>query len=87
MIQRQVDFQRRGALGISRSGKKLLRFQMAYAGDGRDVAKSDMKELRRELWLDDEHGIDSAMFYGIDSTPPDQFIADYRKTLVRLAKL
>lgn len=86
-INRVHEYMDRGRLGLTRRQNKPLQVQMAYAGEGREVSKTDMKHLRRELWLDDEHGIDSAMFYGTDSTPPDQFIAEYRKTLARLAKL
>jgi death-on-curing family protein len=86
-LYRVTHVRQRGVFGRELTKTRTLSVQMVYAGDGRDVSKSDLKHLRRELHLDDDHGIDSAMFYGIDSTPPDQFIAEYRKTLVRLAKL
>lgn len=86
-LSRDVVVRQTGVFGLERTKRQRVTVQMAYGGDGKDVSKSDIKHLRRELQLDDDHGIDSAMFYGIDSTPPDEFISEYRKTLVRLAKL
>jgi death-on-curing family protein len=86
-ISRIVQVRDRNFLGVPRMIDKRLSIQVAYDGDGRDVSKSDIRSIRRDLHLDDEHGVDSAIFYGTDSTPPDLFIAEYRKTLVRLAKM
>ncbi|GHF10987.1 type II toxin-antitoxin system death-on-curing family toxin [Pseudolysinimonas yzui] len=86
-ISRVVSVRDRNFLGVSRMAEKRLSIQVAYDGDGREVSRNDIRSIRRELHLDDEHGVDSAIFYGTDSTPPDQFIAEYRKTLVRLARM
>lgn len=86
-ISRTKTIRDKNFLGVSRQVEVRLSIQVAYDGDGRDVSKNDIRSIRRELHLDDEHGIDSAIFYGTDSTPPDQFIGEYRKTLVRLARM
>lgn len=86
-LSRTAQVRERNFLGVSRTVERTLSIQVSFDGDGRDVSKKDIRAIRRELHLDDEHGIDSAIFYGTDSTPPDQFIAEYRKTLVRLARM
>lgn len=65
---------------------KTLRTQVSYSDEGRDVAKNTVKKIRRDLHLDDQHGIDSRRFYGKDSISTVDFITRYRKTLHRLAK-
>jgi death-on-curing family protein len=67
--------------------KKNLQFQISYIGDGRDIPLSIIKKIRKELYLDELHGIDSHAFYNKEThTPLPDFIAHYRKTLDRLAK-
>lgn len=85
-ISRSVEVTERSAFG-SRKKSRVLQTQVSYGGDGRVIGKSDLKRIRRELHLDEDHGIDSAMFYGTDALPADQFISDYRKTLTRLARI
>ena len=46
-----------------------------------------VKKIRKDLRLDHEHGYDEQDFYGKKPTRVDDFIAKYRKTLLRLAKL
>jgi len=67
-----------------RSGR--LRSHIAYAGEGREVDRNTIHKIRRDLWLDEEHGCDSSIFYGQRPGVPD-FIAWYRQTLNRLARL
>jgi hypothetical protein len=44
-----------------------------------------IRKIRRDLWLDEDHGVDSSRFY--EARPGiDEFIAMYRKTLRRLAR-
>lgn len=81
-IERELT--ERGLLGLPR--KRTLRIQVAYGDEGREVERDTIKHIRRELQLDDNHGIDSAVFYG-DAKMPSDFIMAYRKTLRRLAKL
>ncbi|WP_160317594.1 type II toxin-antitoxin system death-on-curing family toxin [Arthrobacter sp. RIT-PI-e] len=55
-------------------------------GDGREVPKSKIKSIRHDLELDEEHGIDSYMFYS-ERREPDFFILQYSKLLSKLAKV
>ena len=86
LVERTVSVSQRSLLG-SRSRSERRRYNLPYGGDGRQVGRSRIKELRRELHLSDEFGIDSAAFYGNDNLPVDAFIAEYRKTLRRLARV
>ncbi|MFI7284677.1 type II toxin-antitoxin system death-on-curing family toxin [Micromonospora chersina] len=81
-IQRTVED--RVIFGLSRS--RTLRVQVAYGDEGREVERDTVRHIRRSLRLDDDHGIDSEIFYGGARMPTD-FIVAYRKTLTRLAKL
>jgi prophage maintenance system killer protein len=75
----------RGRLGRSRP--RILRAQVKYTDDGRDAQKHTLHQIRRELELDNEHGVDSASFYGDAGRSVGDFIIRYRNTLNRLAKL
>ena len=68
------------------SRSKKLRVQAAYGDEGREVDRDALRHIRKGLHLDEEHGIDSELFYGASKAPSD-FILKYRKTLARLAKL
>jgi len=71
-----------------RKSKTLtLGYSIPYGGEGRQVSRANLRELRRNLRLTEEHGYDSAAFFGTDKTPTDDFISRYRKTLNRLAKV
>lgn len=63
-----------------------LSCQVAYRGDGRDVERNTIDFVRKELHLDESHGIDSATFYDVREEP-DDFIVEYQQALRRLAKL
>lgn len=63
-----------------------LRTKIGYADDGRDADPATVHKIRKDLQLDDEHGVDSEVFYR-GRPVLDEFIAKYRKTLIRLAKL
>ena len=76
---------RRGPLG--RSKERELSSRVFYAGDGTDVERGTVAKVRKDLELDDEHGIDSQSFYAMEVRPAEDFIFTYRKTLNRLAKL
>ena len=76
---------RRGLLG--RSKTVFLRSNVLSVGDRREIDRDALKKIRRELQLDEEHGIDSAAFYDDAATSPSEFIQSYRKTLRRLASL
>lgn len=67
-------------------GKRTtLKYSYPYMGEGRQVAASHIRGLRKALRLTEEHGVDSAAFFGADKSPTDRFIGLYRKTLSRLA--
>jgi hypothetical protein len=82
-ITRQLE--KRGVLGFKK--KELLQTQIFFSADGSDVQKNTIKKVRFDLRLDDEHGIDSRLFYRDAGVSPGEFISRYRKTLRRLAKL
>jgi death-on-curing family protein len=64
-----------------------LNYSVPYMGEGRQVSKTQLRELRKTLHLAEDDGYDSAAFFGADKTPTDEFISRYRKTLKRLAKV
>jgi death-on-curing family protein len=74
---------------VARSGTirktSVLRSKASYASDGTDVQRSAIHKIRRELQLDEDHGIDSFAFYV--GEPVDVFIVQYRGILRRLAKV
>jgi death-on-curing family protein len=57
-----------------------------YPDDGREVQQSQLKQIRSELQLDEEHDVDSDIFYA-DARELDDFIGRYRKVLRELAKV
>jgi hypothetical protein len=83
-IYRSVPVKR----GLMRSKTVLERKHIAtvpFPGDTRVVGRRVMKEIRRNCWLDDAHGVDSAAFYeGADVI--DVFINEYRGILRKLAR-
>lgn len=52
---------------------------------GRTVGKNLVKSIRKQAGLTHNDGIDSALFYGKETTP-DDFIQKYKKVLSKLAK-
>ena len=76
----------RGFFGRPKS--RVLRTQVQHAGDGTDADRSTIRKIRTDLELDDDHGVDSLLFY---QARPEEvaegFIIKYRKTLRRLAQL
>jgi death-on-curing family protein len=80
-IYRTVE--RRGRLGRKRTER--LQMQVAWAGDGTEAARNTVHEIRRRLELDDDHGVDSQVFY--QGAEIDGFIIEYRRILQRLSNL
>lgn len=68
------------------SKTRTLTTYFTNTGDGREVPRSVLKSLRQELELDEEHGVDSEMFYS-SRREPDFFILEYSKLLKRLARV
>jgi len=78
--------EKRGLLGI---GKRVVRTRVThipYPGEGHEVGKSLVKNIRKYCGLTERDGYDSEMFYGGDRDP-DFFIMKYKKTIQRLAKV
>lgn len=74
----------RGVLGRERTEELFT--QVQYSGEGQAVQKNTLNKIRRDLKLDEGHGVDSRTFYEADSAPGD-FIQQYRGILRRLGKL
>ena len=55
-----------------------------WPGEGRKVARSTLKQIRRTLELEEKNGVDRAAFYG-DGVRVDAFINQYRTVLRKLA--
>jgi death-on-curing protein len=74
---------------VARSGAirktSVLKSKASYPGDGVEVQRNAIHRIRRELQLDEDHGIDSFAFYV--GEPVDVFIVKYRGILRRLAKV
>ncbi|MDQ1248267.1 MAG: Death-on-curing family protein [Actinomycetota bacterium] len=75
----------RNRFGILRNRQIVGIFPYRSAGHELDLAT--LNWIRRELQIDEEHGYDSGYFYGSDKRQPDEFIAEYRTLLRRLARL
>ena len=58
-----------------------------FSAGGRDITQHAVSKIRRDLQLDDDNGIDSKAFYDDEEISTSDFIARYRKTLRRLARL
>ena len=69
------------------SKEENLYTQVAYRNEGSEVSLSTVKKIRKDLKLNDEHGIDAKKFYSGSQDDPAYFITRYRKILVRLARL
>jgi len=74
---------------VTRKGRKTrtknLYVQVAYRGEGTEVATNTLKRIRETLYLDMEHDYDSAVFYD-QVERAEQVIIEYQSTLRRLAK-
>lgn len=82
LLTRHVS--RRGWLRKARA--HVLRCHTHYSTDGGEVPKNQLHQIRRELELDEEHHVDSEVFYG-GAEEVDDFIGRYRRILRELAKL
>lgn len=67
--------------------KRKLRSYVHYQDGGSEISQNTVKKIRKDLQLDHEHGYDESDFYSKKPSKIDDFIAKYRKTLTRLAKL
>ena len=67
--------------------EKKLSARAPYRSEGREIDGNVIARIRREIELDELHGIDSASFYDNAPAAAGDFIIRYRKTLRRLARL
>ena len=67
--------------------EQTLSTQASYGDEGRDIDKVSIAKIRKDLQLDEPHGIDSASFYDNAPAAAGEFIVKFRKTLRRLARL
>ena len=67
--------------------EETLLSRAPYRDEGRDISRVVIARIRKELQLDEFHGIDSATFYDNAPAAAGEFIIKYRKTLHRLASL
>ena len=72
---------------LRRPQEVTLSVQVQYRDEGREIPKGVIARLRKELCLDEPHGIDSASFYDNAPAAAGEFILQFRKTLRRLASL
>ncbi|WP_419938159.1 type II toxin-antitoxin system death-on-curing family toxin [Candidatus Palauibacter sp.] len=61
--------------------------QIPYRNEGQEIQIHTIKKVREDLRLTHEHGIDSSDFYAKGANQIDDFIAEYRIILDKLAKL
>ena len=64
-----------------------LSTQTSYGDEGREIGRISLAKIRKDLQLDEPHGIDSASFYDDAPAAAGEFIIKFRKTLRRLASL
>jgi death-on-curing family protein len=83
-ITRLIKEQRKSWL--IRSHVRELNTQVHYTSEGEDVPITSIQKIRKDLHLNDRHGVDSRAFYDKEPMMATDFIASYRKTLSRLAK-
>jgi death-on-curing family protein len=67
--------------------QRSVQIQVHYRDEGSEVEFDELKHIRRQLELDEEHNVDSACFYGQAPMESEDFIGLYRKILRKLAKL
>lgn len=70
---------------FSRKNRPPLHTQVAFRGDGTEAESNTIHIIRQDLELDEDHGIDSRIFYDAEARP-DDFIQSYRTLLRRLAQ-
>ena len=77
---------KRSGIIVRRRETVVLKTQVYYGGPGVEVGKDVLHYIRKELQLDEAHGVDSAVFYEA-MAEPDEIIQTYRTILRKLARL
>ena len=91
----EIGDKQKGKIQISRvirpsgifSVTRKVTFPLYCRTDGQEIDQVSIAKLRRELELDEAHGVDSTTFYVTGTSIIEGFIQRYRKTLQRLSKL
>lgn len=83
VIRREVKVRR---IFLPGERTKPLEFNYKNTSAGREVPRSVIKRMRKDLELDPEHGFDAEVFYG-EAKGPDFFIVQYSQLLKRLARV
>ena len=79
-------YTKRSGIIVRRRETVPLKTQVHYGGPGVEVGKDVLHYIRKELHLDEVHGVDSAVFYE-SMAEPDEIIQTYRTILRKLARL
>lgn len=78
--------ERRSWLGLRKRAERIRVTRMGYPGDGVPVSKGELHRVRQQCHLTDKDGVDAHAFYA-KYRPTDYFVATYRGTLRRLARI
>lgn len=70
---------------FGRKSSRELKVQVSFRNDGTEAGINTVHYIRNELELDEDHGVDSKIFYEAD-TEPDDFVQRYRTLLRKLAQ-
>lgn len=84
-IVRYVDVEIKGWFGKRHRRERQRLTRIPWPKDGAVVARTTLREIRKECGLTEEHGVDSKNFYASERAV-DYFIGHYRGVLRRLAK-
>ena len=79
-------YTKRSGILVRRRETVVLKTQAHYGGPGVEIGKDVLHYIRKELQLDEAHGVDSAVFYEA-MAEPDEIIQTYRTILRKLARL
>ena len=79
-------YAKRSGILVRRRETVVLKTQVHYGGPGVEMGKDVLHYIRKELQLDEAHGVDSAVFYEAVAEP-DEIIQTYRTILRKLARL
>lgn len=77
---------RTGLLRRRTESRRVKLGTVGYRDEGTIVARGDIKQARKLCELDEQHGVDSDMFYSTGEVI-DAFVNKYRKVLRKLAKV
>jgi death-on-curing family protein len=68
------------------SRNTLRKYKLKAASDGTEIDKGVIQTIRKNLELDDEHGVTNSRFYSKSPELPSEFIQRYSKLIKRLSK-